>query len=456
MSDGISGCNSRFRVLIVDDDRSFAGDLATHLGGLYDVGVAYSAAEAMAQVTALKPDVVLLDIDLRDGVNGFAVLAKIRTMDPGPEVIMLTGTEKTSAVVDAIKAGAFHYVTKPPGLRDLANLVNLAAARVVNARRVAALESQVLRLAGGFVAHDASMRRVIKDIDRVGPTDSTVLIIGESGTGKELVAQRVHQRSARADRPFIAINCGAISETLIESELFGHVKGGFTDAHADRAGCFARAEGGTLFLDEIGKAPLSLQTKLLRVLEAREYLRVGSSEPVRANVRLIAASSRDLDQSSAGGEFMPELFYRVNVFSIMLPPLRARREDILPLAEHYLELYSAQMGKVGLVLSPAAREYLVNHEWRGNVRDLRNRIERAVIIADGVSLTPAHLMPVPFDIPSGLLPLDTATQEFQRAHVARALRECGGNVTEAARRLGLTREGLSRIIGKLGLREERE
>jgi len=456
MSSEIYRNAQRFRVLIVDDDRTFAADMALMLGSRYDVGVAYNGAEAMAQIAALKPDVVLLDITLGDGIDGFAILGKIRELEMGPEVIMLTGSTHAGAVVQAVKAGAFHYVVKPPVMNELVNLTNLAAARAVAARRVAALQSQVQRLGGEFVVHDPAMRRVNKDIERVAPTESTVLIIGESGTGKELVARRVHELSRRADGPFVAINCGAISEHLIESELFGHVRGAFTDAVRDRVGCFERATGGTLFLDEIGTAPVSLQVKLLRVLEAREFLPVGSAEPARADVRLIAASSSDLNGQVEAGTFKPELLYRLHVFSIVVPPLRMRRDDILPLAEYFLELFASQIGKRGLEFSPAARDYLVGHEWKGNVRDLRNRIERAVIMADGAQVTVGQLIPVRLELPVMPASYEAAKQDFQRDYVLRLLRDADDNVTEAAKRAGMTREGLSRMIGRLGLREERE
>jgi DNA-binding NtrC family response regulator len=445
---------ARFRVLIVDDDPAFVDDLGAVLGRRYDVGVATNGAEALAQVSALKPDVVLLDIALGDRVDGFAVLDGIRALPLPPEVIMLTGNAQAGAVVQAVKAGAFHYVTKPPVMGELVNLTNLAAARAVASRRFAALESQVQRLGGDFVVHDPLMRRVVQDIERVSPTGSTVLIIGESGTGKELVARRVHDLSPRADGPFVAINCGAISEHLIESELFGHVRGAFTDAVRDRVGCFERAEGGTLFLDEVGLAPPGLQVKLLRVLEAREFLRVGSTTPVRSDVRLIAASSSDLSRLVDEGTFKPELFFRLNVFSLVLPPLRLRQGDILPLAEHFLALFAAQIGRRALEFSAAAREYLVGHEWRGNVRDLRNRIERAVIMADGDLISVNHLVPVRLELPTAVPAYDDAMLSFQREYVLRLLRDSSDNVTEAARRAGLSREGLSRMIGRLGLRED--
>ncbi len=406
----------------------------------------------------LAPDVVLLDITMRQEDDGFAVLDKLRRLENAPEVIMLTGMREARAVVRAIKAGAFHYVTKPPVVSELVNLINLAAARTGSARRLAALESQVQRLGGGFVVHDRSMRRLVAELEKVGPTDATVMIVGESGTGKEVVARHVHAISRRADGPFVAVNCGAISEQLIESELFGHVRGAFTGAERDRMGCFEQARGGTIFLDEIGHAPHSLQVKLLRVLENREFLRVGSPEIMRADVRVIAASSRELRPAVDAGEFMEELYHRLNVFQVVQPPLHRRPDDILPLAEHFLQVYGAQTGRQGLRFSPAACEHMRAHQWRGNVRALRNTVERAVILAGDEVIGIEHLgtdrerwpaeLPAYEDAKAALL------AEFQRNYVTRALQEAGGNVTEAARRTGLARATLSRMISDLGLRDD--
>lgn len=447
----------RFRVLIVDDDTAFVADLSSLLSRQFDVAVAYNAKTALEQVAAVKPDVVLLDITMEGLHDGFDVLDRIQEMERAPEVIMLTGIKEMDAVVRAIKGGAFHYITKPPVLSELVNLVNHAAVMASGARRLAALESRVERLGGRLVVSDPSMERVMKDLDRVAPTDTTVMVIGESGTGKELVAQHVHEKSARCEGPFVAVNCGAVSEQLIESELFGHVRGAFTGAERDRMGSFEAAEGGTIFLDEIGHAPKSLQVKLLRVLEGCEYQKVGSPEIFKTNVRVIAASSRDLQTAVDAGEFMEELYFRLNVFRIVLPPLRERKGDVLPLAKHFIAVYSDQMGRRGLELSDEAAGYLEAHAWRGNVRELRNLLERAVIMSEGDRITVQTLAEDSRDWAGDLPPYDDAKAEvmtrFKRGYVSRLLKEADGNVTEAARRSGMARAALSRMIGELGLRE---
>jgi DNA-binding NtrC family response regulator len=446
----------RFRVLIVDDEPTFVTDLAAFLSKMYEVGVAYDGRTALEQVAVQNPDVVLLDIMMKGAEEGFDTLKKIRKMDPPPEVIMLTELRETDAVVRAIKTGAFHYVPKPPVMSELINLVNHAASRSWGARRLAALKSQVERLGGRLVIADPTMERIMKDLDRVAPTETTVMVIGESGTGKELVAQHVHEMSRRASGPFVAVNCGAISEQLIESELFGHVRGAFTGAEANRIGCFEMAEGGTIFLDEIGHAPRSLQVKLLRVLEEREFQKVGSPTGVRANVRVVAASSRDLQEAVASGDFMEELFFRLNVFRIRLPRLRNRPGDIIPLAEHFIGIYSAQMGRQDLSLTPSAARYLMDHDWRGNVRELRNLIERAVIMAEGDEISLRVLAEDHRDWPAVMPQYEEAKSEvmgqFKKSYIARILKDVDGNVTEAARRSGLARSALSRMIGELGLR----
>ncbi len=446
----------RFRILIVDDEPAFTSDLSMYLESRYEIATAHSVESALQSAGEWHPDVVLLDIAFGSAADeGFAILEKMRALPRPAEVIMLTGRRDTDAVVRAIKSGAFHYVNKPPVLSELTNLINLAAVRSYGARRLAALESEIKRLGGDLVVRDASMLRVMKNLEKVGPTEATVMISGESGTGKELIARHVHELSRRASGPFIAVNCGAISEQLIESELFGHVRGAFTGAERDRDGCFALARGGTIFLDEIGHAPESLQVKLLRVLENREFQRVGSPEIIPTDVRVVAASSRDLVEHASEGGFREELLFRLNVFRIQLPPLRQRPDDIIPLAEHFLALIAAQTGRRGLEFSPAARDYLLQHPWRGNVRELRNLVERAVILAEDGTIPVQLLAADDEQIPAVLPPYDDAKavvlQRFQRAYIARALQETEGNVSEAARRTGLARATISRMKGELGL-----
>lgn len=444
----------RFRVLVVDDDKTFVARTLSILGDDYDVGAAYNTVEALSQIDALKPDVVLLDVILQDGIDGLAALERIRSMNAPPEVIMLTGVNAPATVVQAIRSGAFHYVSKSSPISELANLINKAALAHHYVHRLAAMDAHAR--GHDFLVFDPAMQRVIKEVERVAPTESNVLIIGESGTGKELVAARIHARSRRAKGALVAINCAAVSEGLIESELFGHVRGAFTTALSDHPGCFAQAAGGTLFLDEIGLAPLPLQMKLLRVLESREYKRVGGSSVERADVRIVAASSSDLEAMAAAGTFKAELLYRLNVFTVVVPPLRRRSEDILPMAENFLAMYGAQMGRRGLSFAPPARAYLERHEWRGNVRDLKNRIERAVILAEGAVIPVELLLPSKMDQSSPPLPWRLAAKEFKLEYFARLMQRFDDSVTNAARSAGMSREALSRLLRDIGLREHEE
>lgn len=455
MTDNAPETAPRCRVLIVDDEPAFTSDMALILGDRFEVTVAADTASALERIAEVRPDVVLLDITLKDGVDGFVALARIKAVESPPEVIMLTGMQGPGAVVQAIKGGAFHYAMKDADPGELVNLIGLASEKAAAGRRLAALESQLRRLGGDLIVYDPLMLRMMKDVEKVAPSGATVLVVGESGTGKELVARRVHELSARAAGPFVAISCGAVSEAQAEVELFGQVKGAFPETTPVRTGCFARAQGGTLFLDEVGRAPLSLQAKLLRVLETREFLPVGAAAPVRADIRVVASASHDLQQMCDDGRFLKELFYRLNVFSLVLPPLRKRREDIVPLAEHFLEVFSAEMGRTGLRFSAAAKEYLVKHEWRGNVRDLRNRVERAVILTDGDEVHVDALMATRFDQGVAITEMDAAMESAQQEYLTRLMNECDWNVTKAAKVAGVTREGLSRLIGRYGLKDGR-
>jgi DNA-binding NtrC family response regulator len=455
MTDHTPEPGPRCRVLIVDDEPAFSSDMTLLLGDRFEVTVAADTAGALAKIAEARPDVVLLDITLKDGVDGFVALARIKAVESPPEVIMLTGMQGPGAVVQAIKGGAFHYAMKDADPGELANLIGLASEKAAASRRLASLETQLRRLGGELVVYDPLMLRMMKDVEKVAPTAATVLVVGESGTGKELVARRVHELSARAAGPFVAISCGAVAEAQAELELFGQVRGAFPETTTVRTGFFARAQGGTLYLDEVGRASLALQAKLLRVLETREFLPVGAAAPVRADIRVVASASHDLQRMCDDGQFLKELFFRLNVFSLVLPPLRKRREDIVPLAEHFLDVFGAEMGRPGLHFSAAAKEYLVMHEWRGNVRDLRNRVERAVILSDGEEVHVDVLLATRFDHGAAITEMDAAMESAQQEYLTRLMNECDWNVTKASKLAGLTREGLSRLITKYRLKDGR-
>lgn len=455
MTDITPETGPRCRVLIVDDEPTFISDMALILGDRFEVATAADTAGALEMIASARPDVVLLDITLKDGVDGFVALARIKAVESPPEVIMLTGMQGPGAVVQAIKGGAFHYAMKDAAPGELMNLIGQAAEKAAATRRLASLESQLRRLGGELIVYDPLMLRMMKDIEKVAPTAATVLVVGESGTGKELVARRVHELSARAAGPFEAISCGAVSEFQCEVELFGQVKGGSSASAAARTGCFTRAQGGTLFLDEVGRASPALQVKLLRVLESREFLPVGAAAPVRADIRVVASASHDLQHLCDEGQFLKELFFRLNVFSLVLPPLRKRREDIVPLAEHFLEVFAGETGRTGLRLSAAAKDYLIKHEWRGNVRDLRNRVERAVILTSDEEVGVDLLLATRFDHGVTMTDMDAAMESAQQEYLTRLMNEFEWNVTRAAKVAGVTREGLSRLIGRFGLKDGR-
>ena len=339
---------------------------------------------AIEKINTNDFDVVITDLKL-DKISGMEVLGAAKDANPQTEVIMLTGYGSIETAVAAMKAGAIDYLTKPIDTEELMLALERAQERQQLKSEVARLRSVVAKETnfdpGNIVASSASMREVLEMVARVAPTDATVLVQGESGTGKELIARALHQNSKRKDGPFIPINCGALPENLLESELFGHVKGAFTGAHQNKKGLFEEADGGTLFLDEIGEMMLSTQVKLLRVLQDSEVRRVGGNTSVKVDVRVVAATNQKLQQRVKDGEFREDLYYRLQVIPIFLPPLRERQEEIMPLVNHYLGIISQKMGKPIKGLAPKAEKSLQEYSWPGNIRELINAVERAVILA---------------------------------------------------------------------------
>ncbi len=446
------------RLLLIDDDDGFRADLRLLLGDRYNIREAATGHAGLEAVEMYEPQVVLLDLEIESERDGIEILRKLSALDNHPAVIMLTQTESVATVVEAIKAGATNYVCKPPNVDHLVNVINLALADADQRRRIAALEADVDRLHGELVAVDPESRRLLEEIDLVAPTEATVLITGECGTGKEMVARRIHARSKRGKGPFVAVNCGAVPAELIESELFGHEKGAFTGADRRRRGRFELAHGGTLFLDEIGDSPDALQVKLLRVLETREYTRVGSERPLISNARVVAATSRDLDQALADGDLRSELFYRLNVFRVHLLPLRRRAGDVVALAEHFLAVSSHQLGKRIAGFEPAALANLREREWPGNVRELRNAVERAAIHCRGERIDLPDLL---HDTAGETYTLtyeeakSRLLRDFKQRYLARQLDLAGGNVALAAERCGLKRQSLHRMLGDCDLDADR-
>ena len=447
-------------ILLVDDDASLCETLELGLSKRgYRTASCLSAADALARLSGEDFDVVVTDLNMR-GTGGIELCERIVANRPDIPVIVLTAFGCLDTAVSAIRAGAYDFISKPVELEVLAIAIDRAAKHRQLREEVRRLRQEGARSEppDQFVGKSTAMRSVYDLIERVADSETTVFVTGESGTGKELVAAALHSLSSRRQRPFIAINCAAMPEGVLESELFGHTRGAFTDAKQDRPGLFLQAEGGTLFLDEIGDLPLTLQPKLLRVLQDRTVRPVGGRAWLPIDVRLIVATNRDLESAIEDGRFRDDLYYRINVVHIDLPPLRSRAGDVLPLAQHFLRQFAARAGKSVLAIAPAAAEKLVAYAWPGNVRELQNCIERSVALARydqiGVDDLPekirsyrsSHVI-VPGDDPSELVPME----EVERRYIARVMETVGGNKTAAARILRLDRKRLYRMLDRLGL-----
>jgi len=452
------------RILVVDDDWQTAEALRKNLliEG-YQADTATSPPEALDLLAKTPYAVVVSDLRMRE-MSGIDLCDEVRRLYPDTDVIILTAYGTIQNAVEAVKRGAYDYLTKPVDAERLLSTLRRAfemhALRDENRalREQIQAERQAMRLIGS----SPPMLAVMETIRTVAPTDATVLVRGESGTGKELVASAIHELSPRARHPLVKVNCAAIPETLLESELFGHERGAFTGAHAQRKGRFETAHKGTIFLDEISEMSPALQSKLLRILQEREFERVGGSETILVDVRVIASTNRDLEKAVRDGSFREDLYYRVNVVPILLPPLRERREDILVLANCFLARVAARNNKSFKGFTPAAQQKLLTYNWPGNVRELENCIERAVIMAQGDTLGPddIHLAPAISreshdDVASKLIQPGFSIEEFERRLLEASLRKTGGNQSRAAELLGLTRRTLQYRMEKYGIRINR-
>jgi DNA-binding NtrC family response regulator len=449
------------RILIADDQADVLEALRLllkHAG--HEVVAVSSPAGVLRAIETEELDAVLMDLnyarDTTSGREGLDLVSQLVAADATLPVIVMTAWSSVEGAVEAMQRGARDYVQKPWDNQRLLQTLRtqLELGRALRDSRRLESETSRLRAQGlpELVAESAAMQPVLRLMERVAPSDAHVLITGEHGTGKEVVARWLHAASPRATRPFVAVNAGGVSDGVFESELFGHVKGAFTDARADRAGCFELAEGGTLFLDEIGNMPLNQQAKLLRVLQAGEYHPVGSSRTRRADVRFLAATNIDVKKQVAEGRFREDLLYRVNTVEIHLPPLRDRRGDIAPLARHFAARLSARQGNAPRPFSPRATRALLEHSWPGNVRELEHVVERALLLAQGESVEPE-------DLALGAAPRDGAAhfeqmtiEEVERHLIQRALARSAGQVTEAAKALGLSRSALYRRLQHFGLK----
>jgi DNA-binding NtrC family response regulator len=440
-------------ILLVDDDDPFRTVLAGEISRLgLDVHTAGDGAAAIAAARRYQPDVVLLDLRLPDR-DGIDVLKALRDCSPASEVIMLTGHGSIDTAIESIRAGAFDYVAKPCPLDELEVRMQRAVERRTLKGRATLLERGLTPpdLSASFVGMSPQFREVLAIIDRVAPTDSSVLITGETGTGKEMAAKLLHARSRRAERPFVVVECAALQETLLQSELFGHERGAFTGADRAKPGLFEVAEGGTIFLDEIGEVSLTTQVRLLRVLDAATFRRVGGTKELRVNARIVAATNRDVPALVRQGAFREDLYYRLQTIAITLPPLRERTADITLLAEHFLSQMNDRFGSRKR-LSADALDALRRHTWPGNVRELRHVIEAAVVVCEHGEIRAGHLPPLlrrlehdAAEPDGGEKPFPTL-EELERAHIERALTAAAGHRSRAARLLGISERSLYRKL----------
>jgi DNA-binding NtrC family response regulator len=446
--------SSQSRILIVDDELSVRDSLSRWFEDEgYDTGTAEDANEALRKMAEGKWHLALIDIKMR-GTDGIELQRRLAEIDPELIVIIMTGYASVETAVTALKNGAYDYVTKPLDPDDIAHSVHNALSHLKAKQDVEKMQETIRTTIHGaeIVGRSAAMRKVFDAVDVVGPTDATVLITGESGTGKELVAKAIHAASPRKYEPLVAIHCGALTETLLESELFGHEKGAFTGAQYRRKGKFEVADGGTVFLDEIADISLRMQTDLLRVLQEKEVTRVGGQHPIKVDFRCVAATNRDLMQLVEEGKFRPDLYYRLNVFSIDLPALRQRREDIPLLVEHFVAKFALSMNKRINRVSSEAMALLQKHDWPGNVRELENAVERAMVVSREPEIT-ADDLSIPkngsVDAPDG-----ASLQDVEKDYILRVVDECEGNQTKAAKILGIDRVTLHNKLKSYGWSRE--
>ncbi len=442
------------KLLVVDDEKIALRNLEHVLKKEgYEVAGTQSGTNALALLERERFDVVLTDLRM-EKVDGMQILKRCREAHPETEVIMITGFATLESAVEAMKHGAFHYVAKPFRLDEVRKVVREALEKIRLRRENRLLREQIESFQGKvrIVTHDPGMQRLLETARQIAPTQCNVLIAGESGTGKELLARFIHHHSGRGDGPFLAVNCGALSEELLSSELFGHEKGAFTGAVAARKGLIESASGGTLFLDEITEMPPAMQVKLLRVIQEREVLPVGSNRPVKVEVRFVAATNRDVQAAVKDGSFRRDLYFRLNVVALSVPPLSSRKGDVPLLCHFFIEKHAALMKRAVTEISSEALDLLAAYDYPGNVRELENVIERAVAVSTGKAIEIAHL-------PEDLRELSIRTfrkkegrvptlEEQERNYIEWVLKEAGGNQTLAAQTLGIDRVSLWRKLKK--------
>lgn len=441
------------KILVVDDERRMCIVIKAGLevdGHL--VELAFDGNEALQKITANQFDIVITDLKM-PGKTGLEILDEVKRRNPATEVILMTAYATTQTAIEAMKKGAYDYVIKPFEMTEVRIKVNQIVERNQLLNENVALKNELKgRYAiKNIIGFSGPMQQVFQMVNKVAPSDATVLIRGESGTGKELIAHAVHELSARSRQPFVAVNCGALPESLLESELFGHEKGAFTGADKLKLGRFELAGSGTIFLDEIGDISQATQVKLLRVLQAREIVRLGGTKTIPIQARTIAATNRHLEELLRSGVFREDLYYRINVFPITLPPLRERKDDIPALVEHFLKKHAFDLKKI----DKTALKILLNYNWPGNVRELENIIERALILAGENAVSTRELPPHLYVNDSASLPLEIpddgiSLEELEKSLINKALAKAHGNKSKAAKLLGITRRKLYSMIERLG------
>jgi two-component system response regulator PilR (NtrC family) len=456
---------SQQKILVIDDEKSMCEFLEIMLKkDGYDVTSTTNGEKALDLIDNNLYSMVLTDVKM-PGVDGFEVLRKTKEVSPDTVVIMITAYGSPEGAVTAIKEGAYDYITKPFRVEEVKLTIKKSLERSDLIRENIRLRQEVEERYKfwNLIGKSPKMQRVYELVEKVSETKANVLITGESGTGKELVAKAVHYNSARKDQSFVTLNCGAIPENLLESELFGHMKGSFTGAIANKRGLLEMAEGGTLFMDEIGELPLPLQVKLLRVIQEREFKRVGGTDDIKVDVRIISASNQDLQRKVAQGGFREDLFYRLNVIQIKLPLLRERKEDIPLLVNHFIRKYSADTGKKIEEISPEALELLLNYDFAGNVRELENIIERSLTLETSSTITERHIrsylnermisknIPPSLEIPEEGIDLNKVVEDLEKAFILKALENTGGIKKKAAELLGMNFRAMRYKLAKYSL-----
>lgn len=447
--------DEKISVLILDDEDTFREVLERELLFCgFDVSSTPDPSDAIERVTASNFDVILLDIKM-PSMDGIECLKRIKEIRPMTEVIMLTGFGSIENAIASMKLGAYDFLTKPCKLDELEALIRKAGEKRKLLQENIAVKRSLKKDGHEIIGQSSAMRKIMEMIERISQSDSTVLICGESGTGKELIARGIHELSPRRERPFVVVDCASLHENLLNSELFGHEKGAFTGAFQQKYGLFEIADKGTIFLDEIGEVTLPLQGKLLRVLETGTFRRLGGTKDIKVNVRIIAATNRNLKKMVEEGSFRLDLFYRLNVITIEIPPLRERKEDIPLLVKHFLEKKSTSRSTK--MVSKEAMDLLMDYHWPGNVRELENIIERACILSSDKDLiTPEFL---PFEIKQNKLTTaqkhtDLSLKELERKHIIEVLKLCNGNRKKAAKYLGISERSIYRKLKELSIDEK--